>query len=71
MPVRIFKSHFHCVQEIYQKYIIKSSLSFRFYTLICIDINLINSTIKDSITVMGVMDVTRITRHLRKSARQN
>lgn len=31
--------------------------SFRFYTLICIDINLIDTKIKDNITIMGVKDV--------------
>lgn len=32
-------------------------MSFRFYTLIFIDSNLIDTTIKDNITIMGVKDV--------------
>lgn len=31
--------------------------SFRFYTLICIDITLIDTTIKDNIIIMEVKDV--------------
>lgn len=39
---------FRSGQEIHQE------TSFRFYTLICIDINLIDTTIKDNIAIMGV-----------------
>lgn len=49
IAVIIFKSYFHCVQEIHQQYIIKICLSGFILS--------INTTVKDNITIMGVKDV--------------